>query len=444
MIFLSRVCLFRGGLMSYLFSIFLLLSFCYYSFSQGKVGEESLFLNLQKVGLGQLSDAEEKKRFLDTVQIEKQKIQYKMLENIYENAYQFYKNGDYQSAKEMAARILSIDPNFEDAKMLKEASENLKGSSNPRYTEKVMMEDKFREAMSSYQDGNIAKAYKQMGDILKLSPNNIKAKYWYEKMRGDLKDYYEREAEKQYKAGNIKEALNNLYNALSIKPKDEKIIYKISVLEEEQKEQMVNDKLKSALEVYAKGDIQKAYKILQTALEINPGNNKANKLYNDVKKEIEDGYIQKGKSLYAKREYTQAISEWEKARPYSNDISYIGKLIERAKEQMAKEAEEKKRREEEAKKKAKEEEEKKKKKQMLGQDTGSSDDEQEALKKKKISEQNKQAAEQHYLNGLREFQNSNYQKAKDEWTIAKQLDPTYPGVEEGLKRIEQLLSGGSQ
>ncbi|GAB4033267.1 MAG: hypothetical protein Fur0012_12680 [Elusimicrobiota bacterium] len=430
----------------YLSTAFIALSSLCFSQERRSQGEESLFLNMQKVGLGQLSDVEEKKKFLETVQLEKQKLQYSMLQSVYENAYELYRDGDYQSARDMAARILSIDPSFDDARMLKEAAENLKGSSNPKYSEKVMIEDKFKEALSLYQEGSVLKAYKQMNEVVKLSPNNIKARYWLEKMKEDLKDYYLNQGDEEYKKGNLKDALNSYYNALSIKPKDERIVTRISSLEEELRNQMLNEKLKAALEVYARGDIQNAYKMLQSAMQINPGDTKANKLFREVKREIENGYIDRGKAFYSKKNYNLAIAEWNKARPYSDSVSYLDKLVNAAKEQIAKEEKEKKRREEEAARKAREAEEKKKKqeeekkkKQMMGQPTA---DDEEQAKKKKVTEQNKMAAQQHYLDGLKEFQNSNYQKARDEFTIAKQLDPTNTDIDSALKRIEQIMSSG--
>ncbi len=409
-------------------------------------GEESLFLSMQKVGLGQLSDREEKKKFLDTVQLEKQKLQYSMLQNIYENAYELYRSGDYQSARDMAARILSIDPTYDDARMLKEAAENLRGASNPKYSEKVMIEDKFKDALALYQEGSVLKAYREMNEVLKLSPNNIKAKYWSKKMREDLKDYYVNQGDEQYKKGDLRGALNSYYNALSIKPKEPKLVHRISSLEEELRNQLVNEKLKAALEVYARGDIKNAYQMLQAAMQINPGDSKANKLFSEVRREIENGYIDKGKAFYSKRDYTSAIAEWNKARPYTTNSSYIDKLVKIAKKEMEKEVQEKKRRKEEAERKAREEQERKKKmeeekkrKGMMGQPIA---DDQEAAKKKKITEQNKMAAQQHYLEGLKAFQNSNYQKARDEFTVAKQLDPENSDIQSALKRIEQIMSGG--
>ena len=52
------------------------------------------------------------------------------------------------------------------------------------------------------------------------------------------------------------------------------------------------------------------------------------------------------------------------------------------------------------------------------------------------------AAQLHYVEGLKYFQNANYEKARDEWLIARQLDPNDSDSAAGLKRIEQTLAGG--
>lgn len=48
---------------------------------------------------------------------------------------------------------------------------------------------------------------------------------------------------------------------------------------------------------------------------------------------------------------------------------------------------------------------------------------------------------QHYLEGIKYYQNSNYEQARREWKLAKKLDPANTEVAAGLKRIEQILAG---
>ncbi|MBO4555193.1 MAG: hypothetical protein J5706_00435, partial [Elusimicrobiales bacterium] len=52
---------------------------------------------------------------------------------------------------------------------------------------------------------------------------------------------------------------------------------------------------------------------------------------------------------------------------------------------------------------------------------------------------NKIQASQYYLEGLKYFGNAEYEKAKNVWTKAHQLDPYNEDVVNGLKRVEHLL-----
>ena len=410
--------------------------------------EESLFLDLQKTGLGSLNEFDEKKKFFETVKLEKEKIQATMLNTIYENAFEYYRAGNYEDAKDLASKILSIDPNHSDAQMLFEASSQLRGSLRPSMSEKLMLEDRFTSALSLYTEGRILEAYQKMGEVVKLSPNNIKAKYWQAKMKDDLKDYYFQKGVDGYKARDLNGALDNFYNSLLLKPKDAVTVDWITRIEDELRQQKANDQLKGALELYAQGKLKEAYDGLRHALEIQPGDSKAGKLLQEVKGEIEDGFINSGKKLYATRKYTDAIGEWDKARPYTSNPGYIDKLVLRAREQMKLEAAEKQRRSEEAARRAKEEEARRAKE---AEDQKKSEEEaarkgvsvEEVTKKPQgVSAESKLQGQQHYLEGLKYFQNSNYEKARSEWTVAKQLDPENADAAAGLKRIEQILAGG--
>lgn len=410
--------------------------------------EESLFLDLQKTGLGALNELDEKRKFLETVKLEKQKIQGKMLDAIYENAFEYYKNGNYEDAKDLAVKILSIDPNYEDAQMLLEASNQLRGSARPGMSEKIMIEDRFKAALGYYTEGRIVEAHAKMQEVVKLSPNNIKAKYWLTRMKEDLKGYYFEAGSDAYRQRDLKGALDHFYNALLIRPRDGLLIEWITRVEDELRQQKANDKLKEALEFYAQGKLLAAYKGLKGALEVQPGDSKAGKLLNEVKTEIENGFIAAGKKFYGVRKYNEAIGEWDKAKPYTGNMSYLNKLIARAREQMKRETDEKRRKAEEAARRAREEEERRareeeerlkaeaeaKRKGMTVQEV--------AKKPAGVSTENRLAAQQHYLEGLKYFQNSNYEKARDEWTIARQLDPENADTASGLKRIEQILAGG--
>ncbi len=410
--------------------------------------EESLFLDLQKTGLGSLGEFEEKKKFLETIKLEKQKIQETMLDNVYENAFEYYRHGNYEDAKDLAAKILSIDPNYQDAQMLLEASNQLRGGARSGMSEKLMLEDRFKTALSYYNEGRVVEAHQKMTEVVKLAPNNIKAKYWLAKIKDDLKEYYAQKGAEAYTARDLKGALDNYYNALLIRPRDARIIELVMRIEDELRQQKANDKLKEALEFYAQGRLKDAYQGLRLALEIQPGDSKTSKLIGEVKGEIESAYITGGKKLYGARRYTEAIGEWDQAKPYTANMAYLDKLISRAREQMTVEAAAKKRKAEEASRRAQAEEARRSKEE--GDRKKAEEDAkrkgvsvEEVLKKPQgVSEENRLAGQQHYVEGLKFFQNSNYDKARDEWTIARQLDPGNSDASAGLKRIEQLIAGG--
>jgi len=50
-------------------------------------------------------------------------------------------------------------------------------------------------------------------------------------------------------------------------------------------------------------------------------------------------------------------------------------------------------------------------------------------------------SQQHYLEGVKYFQNANYEEARREWKIARKMDPSNADAAAGLKRIEQIISG---
>lgn len=414
------------------------------SFIRGEdsmTGDASLFLNLQKVGLAALDDSYERNEFLKVVSIEKQKLQYQMLQNVYDSAFNFYRQGNYEEAKALSERILAIDPNFEDAAMLMDASAQLKDKPRPFLSKKILIEDRFKLVLSLYREGRVLEAYDKMEEVVKLSPNNIKAKYWLERIRGDLKDYYFSKGKELYQKHDLEKALENYYNALLLKQKDPRVMAEIAKTEEELRDKKANETLKKALEYYAEKKLLSTWATLKKVLEIKPSDAKAAKLLEEVRAEIEKGYIAAGRKYYSRRKYDSAIAMWKKAKPYASSVSYINKLIARTRQQIKREEEEKKRMKAEAERKRLEEERKRK--------------EAEAKKKQEeitegpitekpegVSQANRISSQKHYLEGLKYFQNSNYQKARNKWTIAKQLDPENADAQMGLKRIEQILSGG--
>lgn len=442
----SNKSIMKKTLIALIFTLSLPYSLCAQTNPLRSGGEEALFLDMHRSGIGSVSEYEEKKKFFDMVKLEKQKLQDSMLDSICENAYRYYRSGNYEAARELAAKILSINSEHEDAKTLYEATTQLRNTGvRTAESEKNMLNERFKSSLALYAEGRIVEAYKKMYEVVKLSPANIKARYWYNKMREDLCQYYYDKGLELYNSRDLKGSLEHLYASLMIKPQNPANIEWISRIEDELRQQKSNQQLKQALEDYSNGKILAAYSGLQRALEIQPGDSKSSRLLAEVKGEIETGYIESGKKLYTSRKYTSAIDEWNKARPYSANPDYLNSLVARAKEQMRREAQEKKRRAELAEKRKKAEAERRAK---LAEERKKAEEEaakkgvsvEELNQKPAVSAENRAQAQQHYLEGLKFFQNSNYEQAKNSWTIARQLDPENEDAQLGLKRIEQILS----
>ncbi|MBI4051900.1 MAG: hypothetical protein HY400_05285 [Elusimicrobia bacterium] len=412
------------------------------SAGRAKNKEEALLLDLSKVRMGPLSTAEEKKRYLSTIQLEKEKIQRRMLRSIYENAYETYKDGDYEGAQELASRILSIDSTFEDASLLLQASGQLKGAPRPRLSARQFTEDKFREALKLYHERHLVEASRKWEEILKLSPGNLKARYWYLRVNHELAEEHYQRGKNAYEKGQLREALNQWYNALMLRPGYPRLSVSIGKVETQLREQEANGYLTEALNLYGQGKLKESLKALEKVLEIQPGDAKAKKLVVEVRYEIASRYVTQGRRLYKLRKYALAIKNWETAQKFGYDPRSTAQLISRGKEQMKREASVRKRRQE-----AQQEEESAQEK--------ASGEAQEPVPvvpaaqvppqqppAGMVTEENRRASQQHYLNGVVHFQNGDFQKAREEWMLAKQLDPNHADADAGLKRIEQMVSGG--
>lgn len=410
-------------------------------------GEESLFLNLKKVDVGAVTSAEEKKQYLMTIQLEKQRVQHHMLTGIYDNAYRLYKEGDYEQAQELARRILSIDPNYQDARLLMQASGQLGGSSKGYLSEAALIDEKFSQGLALYKEGRLVEAARMWEDVLKLAPGNLKASYWLKKANREIAAEHVRLGNVAYSEHRLDEALNQWYNALLLKKDDQEIIGKIAEVENELRADRANKQLQLALDYYGQGKVVKAYNALKGVLEIQPGDAKAQKLAEEVRGEIGGGYITSGKKAYSARRYNQAIEQWDKAKEWGYDKKYVNLLIARAKEQMKRDEEAKLRKAEDAQRAAAEEAEAERKAaeaernaKVQNEMGGGSDGNSLPGAGTEVSAENKKAARQHYLRGLIFFQQNDYEKAREEWTVAKQLDPSYSEPDAGLKRIEEMYS----
>ncbi len=421
---------------------------------------DTLFLDMSKVNLGPISSDDDKKKFIYTIQLEKARITRKMLGDVYEDAFDLYKKGEYEGAKELTSKILAIDPTYEDASILQRASIELDGSPRPEFSERKLVEDRFDEGMALYRQGRLVEAADRWEEAVKLAPYNLKAKYWLKKCRIAMAEEHFRRGQRAYRQHRLRAALDQWYAALVLNPKFPRLSQVIAKVETEAREEEANAKLQQALNLYSEGHTVEALKMLDDVLETGPGNEKAQRLMAEIRAEMAAQHVAAGRQLYESRKFEAAIAEWKDAVNYGYDTRSADQLIARAKEEMRREEQAKRRaaelaqeRAEEAKKaaaqKAQEEAEAKKKAQeaqaaaaQSAPGASGSGAAPAAPQPGVVTEDAKNKSQQYYLDGVISFQKGDYNKARDAWTLAKQFDPGNADAEAGLERIDKLYGSG--
>lgn len=421
---------------------------------------EGLFLDMSKLNLGTISSEDDKKKYIYTIQLEKARLTRKTLKIVYENAFDLYRNGRFEEANELTRKILAIDPAYEDASILNRATLDLKGSAAPRVSERHLLEDRFEEGMALYRQGRLAEAAEKWEEVSKLSPGNLKSRYWLHKARGEMADEHFRRGRKAYQQHRLREALDQWYAALVLNPRYPRLTAAIAKVEAEAREQDANEKLQTALNLYSQGLVLESLKMLDQVLEAGPGNVKAQKLQAEIRAEVANQHVAEGRRLYESRQYTKAISEWKAATEYGYDPKSADQLVARAKEQIRREEAARKRAvevaknreeaakkrqeeqaaaEEEAKKKAEEDKAKAAEEAKTAAATGQTP---AAATPAATSDSAKQQSQQAYLDGVISYQKGDYEKARDKWMHAKQLDPSNIDAAAGIEKIEKLYGAG--
>ncbi len=418
---------------------------------------DGLFLDMSKLNLGTISSEDDKKKYIYTIQLEKSRTTRKTLKSVYENAFDLYKRGQYEAANDLTRRILSIDPGYSDASILNRATIDLKGSTKPRVSEKRLIEERFEEGMALYRQGRLVEASQRWDECVKLSPSNLKSHYWLKKARTEMAEEHYRKGRQAYRQHRLRETLDQWYAALVLNPRYPRLMVELAKVEAESREQDANEKLQAALNLYSQGLVLESLKMLDAVLQSGPGNVKAQKLQAEIRAEVANQHVAEGRRFYESRKYEDAIKEWKHAVEYGYDPKAADQLVARAKEQIRRESVAKTRAVEVAK--AREEDKKKQKaeEETAGAEAKKKEEEQKAkdaaegktaattvgaAPSTQRAESNKQASQQAYLEGIIYYQKGDYEKARDKWLHAKQLDPGNSDPIAGLARIEKLYGAG--
>jgi len=443
--------------------------------------EAGMLLDLGKISLGTLNDVEEKKQYLSTVQLEKQRIQNYTLRMVYENAYQLYKQGDYQRAQELAQTILSIDPNFKQAQTLATQANHM--GTYGTVSESQVLDAKFKEAQALYDSGRLVEANDKLNEILTIRPGNTRAQSWKRQIDSEIAKEYARRGDVAEKYGNYQAAVDAWYNALLMRKDDPALVAKISEAEIKLRQQQLQDNMKQALELYNQGKYIEAYSVFERIKKIQPGDPRVEKYMSQLKNEIAGGYYTAGCQAYNSYRFDQAIAYWNNAKKWGADSLAMDKLIKQSRgakerfirnqELRAKQAQlgaqqalqQAQQKAEEAQKKAEEQD-------IL--ETITVDNQVPGITATsvipgavsgtttvttstsgmpgvsevipgltsgvtRVSAEASAASRAKYIEGLDAFNQDDFERARQAWIVAKQLDPGNTDAELGLRKVEELM-----
>ncbi len=450
--------------------------------------EEGMLLDLGKISLGTLNDVEEKKQYLSTVQLEKQRIQNYTLRMVYENAYQLYKQGDYQRAQELAQTILSIDPNFKQAQTLATQANHM--GTYGTVSESQVIDSKFKEAAALYDSGRLVEANDKLNEILTIQPGNSKALSWKRQIDADIAKEYTRRGNVAEKNGDYQAAVDAWYNALLMRKDDTTLVSKISEAETKLRQQQLQENMKQALELYNKGQYVEAYAVFERIKKIQPGDPRVQKYMSQLKNEIAGGYYTAGCQAFGSYRYDKAIAYWNNAKKWGADAVAMDNMIKQArnaKERYLREQELRaKQLEIDAQKAEQAAQEAAEKAKQLAQQAAQKLEEQElettvvddpfsiipgALPgitttttttttttsstglpgmsevvpglsgsgMTRVSAEASAASRAKYIEGLDAYNQDDFERARQAWIVAKQLDPGNADAELGLRKVEELM-----
>lgn len=444
--------------------------------------EEGMLLDLGKISMGTLNDVEEKKQYLSTVQLEKQRIQNYTLRMVYENAYRLYKQGDYQRAQEMAQTILSIDPNFKQAQTLAWQAQNMGAYGTT--SEAQVVESKFQEAERLYASGRLVEANDKLNEILTIQPGNSRAYSWKQRIDLEISREYARRGNVAEKNGEYQKALDAWYNALLMRKDDPRLVAKIAETESKLRKQQVEESMRQALDFYNKGQYVESYAVFERIMKIQPGDPRVQKYMSQLKNEIAAGYYTAGNRSYNTNKFDQAVSYWNNAKKWGTDPAVIEGLIKQARDSkenyLRMQRQQRLWREQQAQAAAQAAEE--------GHTSTSVEENTETIETVtvetnvpgasgqpvipgavapspvlpvtpgtalpdaneslpgintapigRVSAEASAASRAKYIEGLDAFNQDDYERARQAWIVAKQLDPGNSDADLGLRKLEELM-----
>ena len=267
-----------------------------------------------------------------------------------------------------------------------------------------------------------------------------------------------------YDEQDYQRALDNWYNALLIRKDDPALVNRIAQTENLLRKQQVQQAMEEAMNYYNQGRFVESYAVFERITKIQPGDTRAQKYMSQLKEEIAQTYFTAGNKSYNAQKYDTAINYWTNAKKWGADAAHMDRLIKKARNAK----EEALRRKQEAAQKAAEAAQK-----QAEEEAQAIEEEEEPVETVtvegnsltpigsgvpgspsfsdsnnvtqgiggaagRVSAEASAASRQKYIEGLDAFNQDDYERARQAWIVAKQLDPGNTDADLGLRKVEEL------
>ena len=220
---------------------------------------------------------------------------------------------------------------------------------------RITAESFYNQALNYYSEGNLAEALANLDRALVWDPEYAEAQAMYdkikeEKRKADAEAYYNRGLE-LYNQGNFMDAVTQFERCLELDPENSLArkwqensfaalveIQKAKYGKKQEKGQEVSELMKKGVSFYSKGEYFKAETKFKEVLALDPQNAEAKDYLTKSEKARKDkaaDYIRKAEAAKAKGDYAKAIDAYQKALEYEPGNPDANKGLANAKAEAA-------------------------------------------------------------------------------------------------------------
>ncbi|MBN1384968.1 MAG: PorV/PorQ family protein [Elusimicrobia bacterium] len=216
--------------------------------------------------------------------------QKRRLEVLFNHGLEFYKRGEYSSAIEVWQKVLLLDKNHSASKeYIVRAEKDIKTREKLKAKERLKV--LYETAEELYEKGEYKKALDIFTEIARESEDYLQIKQYLIKTEEKVANVYFKEGQKLYENGFYKEALDVFKKSLKYSPKHKDASDYIPKCEDklaQEKEQLriaADEYNRKGLIEYNQGNIEKAIKFFEKALESDPEHKTAGRNLERAKRE---------------------------------------------------------------------------------------------------------------------------------------------------------------